>query len=226
MRGIANGRWLRLVGLLILPGLAFSQADQQSGTLIVSGHPGQAPVIHINGRSYVALDALARLMNGSLRYQGSQITLTLPAAGSAVGTVLSASQSANPGFSKGFQNAGIETLSEIREWRSALLNAVENGYRMNDAWMDNYRAQAAKNLHLTSVAATTDSDRNALRLLSKEFDHMQELSNKILAARKRLSYITPDIVKKDPLDQKILSCARSLAAMVASGKFQDDGSCN
>jgi hypothetical protein len=33
-------------------------------------------------------------------------------------------------------------------------------------------------------------------------------------------------VQKDPLDQKIMNCARSLAAMVASGAFQDNGSCN
>ena len=122
--------------------------------------------------------------------------------------------------------ATIETLSDIREWRSALLNAVENGYPVTEAWMDNYREQAAKNLHLTSVGATTDSDRNAFQLLSKEFDHMQELGKKILAARKKLNYITPDSVKKDPLDQKILTCARSLAAMATSGLFQDDGSCN
>ena len=92
--------------------------------------------------------------------------------------------------------------------------------------MDDYRAQAAKSLHLTSVAATTNSDRNAIQLLSKEFDHMQELGNKILSARKKLNYITPDSVKKDPLDQKILTCARSLAAMAASGQFEDNGSCN
>jgi hypothetical protein len=55
---------------------------------------------------------------------------------------------------------------------------------------------------------------------------MQELGNKILTARKKLNYITPDSVKKDPLDQKILTCARSLAAMAASGQFEDNGSCN
>jgi hypothetical protein len=92
--------------------------------------------------------------------------------------------------------------------------------------MTTYQAQAVKSLRLTSVAATTDSDHNALRLLSKELDHMQQLGNKILAARKNLNYITPDIVQKDPLDQKVLKCARSLAAMIASGAFQDDGSCN
>ncbi len=219
MRRIAHSRWLTLAGLLFAQGLGFSQAGQQNGTLIVSGHPGQVPVTRINGRSYVAVDALARLVNGSIGYAGSQITLTL-------GAVPPAAPPANSGFSRDFLNGAIETISDIREWRSALLNAVENSYPVTDVWMANYREQAAKNLRLTSVAATTDSDRSAFQLLSKEFDHMQELGKKVLAARKKLNYITPDSVKKDPLDQKILNCARSLAAMATSGVFQDDGSCN
>jgi hypothetical protein len=225
MRGLAHASRLMFVGLLMASGLGSSLADQQSGTLIVSGHSGQAPVTQINGRPYVAVDALARLMNGSLAYQGNQITLTVPTAGSAAAGV-PPGQPANSGFSKGFLNAGIETMSDIREWRSALLNAVQNGFPVTESWMANYHAQAVKSLRLTSVAATTDSDHNALRLLSRELDHMQELGNKVLAARKNLSYITPDIVQKDPLDQKIMNCGRSLAAMVASGAFQDNGSCN
>jgi hypothetical protein len=137
-------------------------------------------------------------MNVFLGYQGSQITLTLPEGTTAERTP-PAGQSANPAFSKDFLKAAIETMSEIREWRSALLIAAENGYKMTDVWVDHYHAPAAKNLRLASVAATTDSDRNALRLLSKEFDHMQELSNQILTARKNLSYISPDSVKNDPL---------------------------
>ena len=68
MQWIAHGRWLTLVVPLIVPGLGFPQAEQKGGMLIVSGHPGQAPVTHIDGRPYVAVDALARLMNGSLGY--------------------------------------------------------------------------------------------------------------------------------------------------------------
>ncbi len=49
---------------------------------------------------------------------------------------------------------------------------------------------------------------------------------KYLAARKNLNFIARDSMTKDPLDQKILNCARSLAAMATSGEFQDDGSCN
>jgi hypothetical protein len=222
MRRIARCGGLTLVAVLFILGRGFSQGDQQNGALIVSGHPGQVPVTQINGRPYVAVDALARLMNGSLGYQGSQITLTLPAT-SAERTP--AGQSASPALSRDFLKAGIETMSDIREWRSALLIAVENGYKVTDVWLDRYQGQAAKNLRLASVAATTNSDRNALQLLSKELDHMQELSNKILTARKNLNYISPDALKKDPLDQKILKCARLLAAMAASGEFQDDGSC-
>ena len=225
MQFISHGRRLTLVGLLIASGLGFSQADQQGGTLTVSGHSGQAPVTQINGRSYVAIDALARLLNGSLGYQGNHITLTVPSDGSRAGGPPTG-QPANSGFSKDFLNAAIETMSDVREWRSALLNDVQNGSPVTETWMANYHAEAVKNLRLTSVAATTDSDHNALRLLSKELDHMQELGNKVLAARKNRSYITADIVQKDPLDKKILNCARSLAAMVASGEFQDNGVCN
>jgi hypothetical protein len=220
MRAIAL--WLAAVGLLIAHGAALSDVGQTTGTLVVKGYSGQAPITQINGGSYVAVEALARLMSGSLAYQGNQIVLTVPEAGAA----LSASGPGNTGFSKDFLKGSLETMSDIREWRSALLNAIENSYPIKDAWMDDYRAQAAKNLRLTSIAATTPSDRNAFQLLTREFDHMQQLGNKVLAARKNLNYMTPDIVNKDPLDQRILNCARSLAGMAASGEFQDDGSCN
>jgi hypothetical protein len=226
MRRIVRRGWLNLAVFLFIPGAGFSQGNQESGTLMVSGHRGEVPVTQIDGRPYVALDALARLMNGSLGYQGRQITLTLPGAASAARTLPSAGQLANPAFSRDFMKAALETMSDVREWRSALLIAVESGYKMTDFWLDRYQAPAVKNLRLASLSTTTDSDRNALRLLSKELDHMQELSNRVLTARKNLSYISADSLKKDPLDQKILKCARSLAAMAASGEFQDDGSCH
>ena len=223
MRWTAHGRWLALVVPLIMSGFAFSQVEQKTGNLIVNGHPGQAPVTQINGHPYVAVDALARLMNGSLAYQGNQITLTLPPANTER-PLPSTSQRASS-FSKDFLNASIETMSDVREWRSVVLAAVENGYRLTDASMENYHAQAAKNLRFASVAATTDSDHKAIEFLSKEVDRMQELSNRILTAHKKLTYISRDALKNDPLDQKILKCARALAAMTAIGEFQDDASC-
>ncbi len=146
MRAIAL--WVAVVGLLIAHGAALSDVGQPTGTLVVKGYSGQAPITQINGGSYVAVEALARLMSGSLAYQGSQIVLTVPGASAA----LPASGPAHPGFTKDFLKGSLETMSDIREWRSALLNAIENHYPIKDAWMDNYRAQAAKNLRLTCTA--------------------------------------------------------------------------
>ena len=213
--------------LLAMAGLGLSQAVQQSGVLVVSGQPGQARVVQINGKSYVDIEALARITSGSLSFGGNQITLTLPSSGAvAPATPASVSQPANSGFSKDFMKAGIEAGSTIREWRTALSSAVQNGYPVTADFVAGYRGQAATNLRLASVAASTDSDRNAFQLLSNEFDNMQKLSNKILAARQDMSYISADALKDDPLNQQILNCARSLAAMAASGQFQDDGSCH
>jgi len=56
--------------LLIVPVLALSQAAQDIRTLIVNGQSGQVSVVQISGRSYVDLEALARVANGSLGFNG------------------------------------------------------------------------------------------------------------------------------------------------------------
>jgi hypothetical protein len=117
-------------------------------------------------------------------------------------------------------------MSVIREWRSTLLNAVQNGYPVTDTVVAGFQGQAATNLRLASVAASTDSDQQAFQLLSNEFDNMQKLSNKIVAARENMNYVAPNALKNDPLYQQILNCARSLASMASSNQFQDDGSCH
>jgi len=218
---------LMLAALLAVPELGLSQAVQPPTTLAVSGQPGQATVLQINGKSYVDIDALARLTNSSLSFKTNQITLTLPAsAASAPASDDQASQPASSGFTRNFLKAGIEAGSTIREWRTALTSAVQNGYPVTDDFVARYVDQSATSLRLASVAASTDSDRNALQLLSNVFDKMKKLSNKILAARQNMSYVSGDALRDDPLNQQILSCARSLASMAASGQFQDDVSCH
>jgi len=218
------------LGLMFLfvaasPNMGMPQT-QQNGTLVVKGHSGQIPVAQVNGRSYVDVEGLARLLSGSLSFAGNQIVLSLPESSTGASALPSAGPPSESAFSKGFLKAGIEEMSIVREWRSAVLNCVRNGYPVTDAFLNGYRDQAATSLRLVSVAASTDADRNAYQLLSNEFDKMQRLSNKILAARQNMNYISPDALKNDPLDQQILTCARSLAAMAAAGQFQDDGSCD
>ncbi len=217
---------LILLALVIVPALALSQTSQETRTLIVNGQTGKVSVVQINGRSYVDLEALARIANGSLGFQGNQITLTIAGARNGpAAAVPSTDPPADPGFSRGFLKAGIEAMSMVREWHSALANAIKNGFPLAQDWLSGYRGQASAALRLASVAASTDSDRNGFQLMTNGFNFMDQLSNQYLAARQSLDYISPDALKNDPLDQKLLSCGHSLASMVASGQFVDDGSC-
>ena len=95
--------WLLLAVLLALPLFALSQAAQQNLTLIVNGRSGLATVVQISGRSYVEIETLARVANGSLNFKGNQIILTVPASiADTVPVPPSAIEPASRGFSREF----------------------------------------------------------------------------------------------------------------------------
>ena len=223
MRKRSLREWLVLAALLAVPGIAVSQAGEEARIFVINGQAGQAPVVRMQGKSYVEVEALARLTRGSLSFNGNQTTLTLPGA---TASAPAKTLATNSEFSKEFLRAGIEEMAVIREWRIALTNAVQRGIPVTDDWIVSYRSPAITDLRLASVAAGTDSDRNAYQLISNEFDNMKKLSDRFVAAHTSLNYTSPDTLRDDPLDQQILNCARSLTAMVASGQYVDDGSCH
>jgi hypothetical protein len=212
-----------IVVSLIIPAFFLAQAAQKSRTLVINGHPGEVAVIEKDSHAYVEIEALARLTNGSLGFNGNQIMLTLLAPDTPAPATTPPPPS---GFTKDFIRAGIEEMAVIREWRSALKNAVQRGYPVTEDWIDGYQARAEQSLRLVSLAATTEFDKNAVQLLRNEFNNMKILSDRFVQANKFRTYVSPESLNNDPLDQKILNCARSLAAMAASGQFADDGSCH
>jgi hypothetical protein len=70
--------WLTLALTLALPAFALSQSAEQNLTLMITGRPGLATVVQMDGRSYIGVEALASLSSGSLSFKGTQIILTLP----------------------------------------------------------------------------------------------------------------------------------------------------
>jgi hypothetical protein len=224
-RRLASCLVFAFFSVLIL--LVFALAAQQNRTLVVTGHPGELPVMEMGGRSYVEIEALTRLANGFLSFKDHQIVLTLPSSGSnAQATVAPEGHTATTGFTKEFVRAGIEEMASIREWRIALVNAIRQTYPVTEDWIAGFRGEAQQNLRLASVAASNESDRNALQLLTNEFNNMKALTNKFMEANRSRNYIPPDALDNDPLDQKILKCGHALAAMAANNQFVDDGSCH
>ncbi len=225
--------WRKRCGLaafLALPAMALSLLAQQTNSLVVSGQQGQASVIQVQGRNYVEVEGLARVVSGTISFSGNQIVLTISGVGgnAASGTAAAPAAPASapaPGFSNEFKTAGIEAMAEIREWHSALRTAIERGVPLNVEWLTPYRAQAREALRLASVAINTDSDRSVYPFVVNEFNNMSTLTDKYLQMTKNMTYIDPDSLKSDPVDQKIVTCARSLASIATANQFVDDGSC-
>jgi hypothetical protein len=226
--------WSPAALLLVVSGIALAQDANQNRTLIVNGQSANVLVIQVNGRSYVDLEALARAANGSLSFSGNQIALSLPGSSSNANTTAApapaaapaAAPASKPGFSQAFLTAGIEQMSTVREWHTALAAAIQNGTPVAANWLLPYRNQAATNLRLASVAIQTNSDRKAFQLLTNEFQNMAKLADNYIAARANMTYISPDALQNDDLNQRIVACGHSLGSMAASGQFVDDGSCN
>jgi hypothetical protein len=220
--GDRTTRW-KVATILLLPALALTLAAQQVNSLVVAGQQGQAKVLQVQGANYVEVNGLARITGGALSFSGNQIVLTLPGSG---GDSSSAPPAAPPsGLSTEFLNAGIEAMSQVREWHAALKNAVEHSYPLGADWLGSFRSQAQQALRLAGVAASTDQDKKAFQLLTNEFNNMSKLSDKYLQMTANLNYIAPDAISNDPLDSRLVACGRSLASMASTRQFVDDGSC-
>jgi hypothetical protein len=218
-------RVLILAGAGALPGLGLAQTQHQANsTFTVVGHLGQAPVIQKDGRSYVDVEGLARITGGTLGFQGSQIVLTLP------GATAPAPAPAAPektGFSRDFLRAGIEAMSEIREWRAAIENAVRTNNPVDNSWVSPLRRASETSIAIAASTASTESDRKAVPLLQNQLNNMRQLSDRLLDMRRSLALVPTDSLDNDPLDQRILACAQGLAATAApGGQFQDVPACH
>ncbi len=133
---------------------------------------------------------------------------------------------ANRAFSKEFLGAMIEERDAISEWHSALASAIGTKYALTPQGLGPYQARAMTNLRLALAAAKTDADQDTAPLIQKEYQKMEQLSDKYLAKRAILSYIELGALQDDELDQSVIACKQSLEAMVASGQFMDDEACH
>ena len=221
--------WWIITAVLTLSGVALAQANQLKRTLVVNGQSGDATVVQINGRSYIDLETLARIANGSLSFQGNQIVLTIPPqTGGASATVPTDKEASGTGLSNDFMRAAIEDLGAIKEWYSTLAYAIQRGVPGDGSRVFIYRDKAAQGLKLATVAASNDPDQSALQLLTTHFNNVQKWSNALVESRKSMGTanysMSPNALNDDPLYQTITRCSQFLGTMLAGGKFEDDGS--
>ncbi len=211
---------------IVLAANTMMLAQGRQETLQVNGYSGEAAIVQINGRSYVDLQALARITGSSVVSQGHRVVLTLPST-QALGED-SINQPASSGFSRPFMAAGIEALASMREWGSTLVVAIRNGFPLGNT-INPYRARAAEKVQLAASAASTVDDGKGLELLRREFNNVQDRSNKLVTARNSMSaanlIMSEGALQQDPTFQSIVSCGQHLGQMFGSGSFQDTAAC-
>ena len=228
MNGITTRNVALLAVLMTMVVAAPAQTQREREVLSVQGYPGQAAVIQSQGRTFVDVQDLARITNGTLRFDNGRIILTLD------NSLLSGEKATKPGFSRAFMSAAIEAMASIREWGGMLLITVQNGYPVGNNMAGNtiaaYQERAADSVGLAAAAVSTESDYRGLDLLRNEFNNGQAWSDRFVRARSTLSAanmsMTEHAFEKDEEAQKLLRCGQFLAQMFASGTYQDDASCH
>jgi hypothetical protein len=218
---------LSLAGVFSAQGTPPAQSAPDK-VLVVNGETVEGKVRQIDGRSYVDIEALAQATNGAVTVEPHRVVLTIPAQDSSAARGAAAAQ-ATQGLSKDFASAGIAEVAEMREWRGVIGTMVTYGLAVSGTWAQDYRERVDAGLRQTTLAASTDADRNALQLLKNESASLAGWASDVLAARQALNgakTVDPNAQQNDPVLTKITSCSRFLNAMLVSGAFSDDGSCH
>jgi hypothetical protein len=215
--------WTFPCALLILLGVAASQSTHSTRTLSINGHTGEAIIYQIDCRSYVDLESLVRIANGSMSFRGDQITLHFPAETSG------ASTDANSKLSPSFMTASIQTIGVLKDWTNTLAYAIQKGVPGDGSRLVVFHDRAAESLHLAKVAASSHSDEGALQLLTNHFNRVSAWNDKLVTERKSMDTakysISQDALKNDETYQKISACTKFLSSMIPSGTFQDNHAC-
>ena len=163
---------LAMVALALL-----AQNSSADRALFVNGKPVSANVIQREGRFYVDVEALVLALGGSVILEPNQIVVSV------------ARQPAEPepesaeGLSKEFQRASILALGDMSQWVGAIGALIVSGYPANGEWPREYHDRADHNLMQVAATASTNADREALRLLQTHSAELAKWADNVVAER-------------------------------------------
>lgn len=218
--------WRFVIAVVILLGVALSQSSHRTRSLLINGHSGQAIIYEIDGKSFVDLETLVRIGNGSMSFRGDQILLTLPPSEPAS----AATSSSNAGLSNDFMRQSIQAVGIMKDWTNMLAYAAQHGTPGDGSRLVVIHDRAAEALRLAKVAVSSDTDHNAFQLVSNHFNTVSTWSDKLVNERRSMDTgkysMTENALSKDETYQKISNCTKFLSSMLPSGQFHDDYSCH
>jgi len=221
-----NLKYVVLLGIVLsLAGVLWAQRGPDK-VLVVNGKTIESPVLQIDGHSYVNIETLAQITNGVIAVQPDRIVLTIrPEASSAAPPPPPPPE----GLSKEFAREAIAVLAEMREWRGAIGTTRSYNVPFTGTWPQDYHDHMESSLQHVAIAASTDSDHDALQLLGNDFENLSNWASEVIAERQALNAtktVDANMMQNDQALAKISSCSSFLSSMLVSGEFADSPSCH
>jgi hypothetical protein len=212
---------------LSIAGIVLAQSTGPK-QLVVNGRLTNATIVQVGGRSYVDVDTLAQLTNGTISVSPTQIVLTIPTANTNSGAAAT-SPPTTLNLSRNFATAAINTVAQMKEWTDAVATMVTYGLAADVTRAQHDHDQVETTLAQASVAASTSADHDALRLLNNQYSAVQSWAGTVAAERQALNgdkTMDPNALQNDPALAKITNCSRFLNSMLAGGTFSDNAACD
>jgi len=217
-------RKILTLGFVLLLAGALSAQRSPDKKLLVNGKSTSAVVLQVDGHSYIDIEMLAQITSGSVKFEPDQVVLTIPNSNFDAN-----SPQTTPALSKDFASAAIATLADMKEWKGVLGTMVTFGLAVDSSWAQIYHDRVQTSLEQATVAASTNSDHNALQLLSTQVANLAKWESVVVAERQNHNgarTVAPNSLQNDPVLTKFSSCAKFLTTMLGSGMFADNPSCD
>ena len=227
MKNLGKAPYVILFAIILAcAGMLFAQSTADR-TLFVNGK-SEGTVVQIGGHSYVDIDTVAQITNGSVTIEPDRILLTI-AGSSPASNPVAVAPPPLPGLSREFTRAAIAELAEMREWRGAVGTILTYGVPVVGTWPQDYRDRVESDLAQVAVAATSAYDQDALQLLRNEFGNLSQWASDVVSTRQAMNAtntVNPNAVQNDQALKKISDCSQFLSSMLVTGVFADNASCH
>jgi len=232
MRSRGKIHYAFLFGLVLAcAGILYAQRSSDRSFIVNGKLAGK--VVQIDGHSYIDLETVAQITNGSVTIEANRVLLNI--AGLEAGPAPEPRPSAAipppplPGLSREFARVAIAELAEMREWRGAIGTILTYGVPVVGTWPQDYHDRANADLMQVAVAARSSDDQDALQLLKNNFANLTQWADDVVATRNSLNAtktVSPNAMQNDPALAKISSCSQFLGSMLVSGTFADNPNCH
>src|SRR2546422_7279886 len=121
------------LGFVLFLAGALSAQRTPDKKLLVNGKSTSAVVLQVDGHSYIDIETLAQITNGSVKFEPNQIVLIIPNSNFDAN-----SPQATAALSKDFASAAIATLAEMKEWKAVMGTMVTFGLADARCWVQSY----------------------------------------------------------------------------------------